>query len=348
VPELRKDPIMGRWVIISTERARRPFDFSHGRHAASEGKECDFCAGHESQTPPEVLAFRANGSGPNSPGWKVRVIPNKFPALRIEGELGRKGDGIFDMMNGIGAHEVIIETPAHRLDLGQLPVAEIEDVLWSYHDRIQDLKKDPRFRYILIFKNHGAEAGASMEHTHSQLIALPIVPLNVAEELGGAAQYFRYKERCVYCDLIVQETSDQTRLVAENEDFLTVCPFAPRFPMETWILPKRHDAHFEEATKHEYRNLARALQDILQRLNRALDRPPYNYVIHTAPVSGGDRGSYHWHVEVMPKLTHVAGFEWGTGFYINPMRPEDGARHLRAAGAETTHEGDASDGHAAE
>jgi UDPglucose--hexose-1-phosphate uridylyltransferase len=227
---------------------------------------------------------------------------------------------------------VIIETPDHELDLGHLAVEQIEDVLWSYHDRIQDLKKDPRFRYILIFKNHGPQAGASMAHTHSQLIALPIVPLNVAEELNGAAQYYRFKERCVYCDLIVQERDDRSRVVVENEDFLTVCPFAPRFPMETWIVPKRHDAHFEEATKHEYHNLARSLRDALQRLNRVLDAPPYNYVIHSAPVSEPDKGSYHWHVEIMPKLTQVAGFEWGTGFYINPMPPEDAARHLRAAG----------------
>src|SRR5262249_27914116 len=162
-----------------------------------------------------------------------------------------------------------------------------------------DLTKDARFRYILIFKNHGAEAGASLEHTHSQLIALPIVPLNVAEELNGAREYFRHKERCVFCDLIHQERETRTRLVAENDEFVTVCPFAPRFPLETWILPKRHGAAFEHATKHEYRNLARALRDILRRMNTALESPPYNYVIHSSPVHEPDDGSYHWHVEIM-------------------------------------------------
>jgi UDPglucose--hexose-1-phosphate uridylyltransferase len=332
MPELRKDPIMGRWVIISTERARRPSDFARAR----EGRKrtaCAFCEGHESETPPEVLAYRSDGGPPNSPGWRVRVVPNKFPALRIEGELCRRGEGIFDMMNGIGAHEVIVESPDHTADLADLGEQQIEEVLWAYHDRFYDLTKDPRFRYILIFKNHGAEAGASLEHTHSQLIALPIVPLNVAEELHGARDYFRLKERCAFCDLIRQEIEDHHRLVAENEEFVTVCPFAPRFPFETWILPKRHGSAFEHVTKHEYQNLARALRDLLGRLNRTLQAPPYNYIIHSLPVREPENGDYHWHVEIMPKLTQVAGFEWGSGFYINPVTPEDAAHHLREAPA---------------
>ena len=323
---------MGRWVIISTERARRPSDFTRPRETR-KGTECAFCRGHEHETPPEVLAFRANGGAPNSNDWTVRVVPNKFPALRIEGELGRKGEGIFDMMNGVGAHEVIIETPDHSIDLAQLSEQQIEDVLWSFHDRVHDLKKDRRFRYILIFKNHGAEAGASLEHTHSQLIALPIIPLNVAEELNGAREYFRLKERCVFCDLIRQECDDQVRLVAENDEFVTVCPFAPRFPFETWVLPKTHGEGFEQMTRHAYRNMARALRDILGRLNKVLDSPPYNFLIHSLPIREPEDGYYHWHLEIMPKLTKVAGFEWGTGFYINPTPPEDAARHLRDAWA---------------
>jgi UDPglucose--hexose-1-phosphate uridylyltransferase len=331
MPELRKDPVMGRWVIIATERARRPSDFAHTREVRKKG-ECALCGGHENETPPEVLAYRSNGAQPNTPGWSVRVVPNKFPALRIEGEPGRRGEGMFDMMNGIGAHEVIIETPDHTVDLAELSEQQIEDVLWSYHDRIHDLKRDRRFRYILIFKNHGAEAGASLEHAHSQLIALPIIPLNVAEELNGVREYYRHRERCVFCDLIHQELDEPARLVAQNDEFVTVCPFAPRFPLETWILPKTHGGAFELITKHEFRNLARALRDTLRRLNKVLDHPPYNYVIHSSPVPETTDGCYHWHIEVMPKLTKVAGFEWGTGFYINPVPPEDAARHLREAG----------------
>jgi len=331
MPELRKDPIMGRWVIISTERAARPSDFTRPRETR-KGTECAFCRGHEHETPPEVLALRANGGPPNSNDWTVRVVPNRFPALRIEGELGRKGEGIFDMMNGVGAHEVVIETPDHSVDLAQLSEPQIEDVLWSFHDRVHDLKKDRRFRYILIFKNHGSDAGASLEHTHSQLIALPIIPMNVAEELNGAREYFRLKERCVFCDLIRQECDDQVRLVAENDEFITVCPFAPRFPFETWVLPKTHGEGFEQMTRHAYRNLARALRDILARLNKVLDSPPYNFLIHSLPIREPEDGYYHWHLEIMPKLTKVAGFEWGTGFYINPTPPEESARFLREAG----------------
>jgi len=331
MPELRKDPVMGRWVIIATERNKRPQDFKQPREPR-RGGPCSFCPGQEEETPPEVLAYRGNSNGPGSNGWSVRVVPNKFPALRIEGELNRRGEGLYDLMTGLGAHEVIIETPDHDAHLADLSQRQVEEVLWAYHDRILDLRKDKRFRFILIFKNHGPEAGASLEHTHSQLIALPIVPLNVVEELHGAKEYYEYKERCIFCDIVRQESDTRTRLVTENDDFITLCPFAPRFPLETWILPKQHGAAFENATKHEYGNLALALGDALRRLNRVLDSPPFNYIIHSMPLAEEDNGYYHWHIEIMPKLTQVAGFESGTGFYINPVSPEDAARALREAG----------------
>ncbi len=331
MPELRKDPVMGRWVIIATERGKRPYDLKQPpqpRH----GGPCSFCAGYEEDTPPEILAYRANGNSSGAGGWSVRVVPNKFPALRIEDELNRRGEGLYDLMGGLGAHEVIIETPDHDAHLADLSQGQVEEVLWAYHDRILDLRKDKRFRFILIFKNHGAEAGASLEHSHSQLIALPIVPFSVIEELHGAKEYFDYKERCIFCDIVRQEADARTRLVAENDDFVTVCPFAPRFPLETWILPKQHGAAFENATKHEYGNLALALRDALRRLNRVLDFPPFNYIIHSLPLHDQNGDYYHWHIEIMPKLTRVAGFEWGTGFYINPTSPEAAALALREAG----------------
>ena len=209
---------------------------------------------------------------------------------------------------------------------------QFEDVLWAYRDRILDLKKDKRFRYILIFKNQGAEAGATLEHTHSQLIALPIVPSNVIEELKGAMEYYKYKERCIYCDIVRQELEDRGRIVSENDHFLVICPFAPRFPFETWILPKKHSPFFEHASKQEYLDLSRSLRETLIRLNRALNDPPFNYIIHSNPLEEPDNGHYHWHVEIMPKLTLVAGFEWGSGFYINPVTPEDAALSLREVG----------------
>ncbi len=337
MPELRKDPIVGRWVIISTDRAKRPTDFVREQNKM-KGGFCPFCYGNESKTPPEILAYRPsqNGgaAGKDSPGWTVRVVPNKFPALGIEGNLSRQAEGMFDKMNGIGAHEVIIETPDHNATLATLPAKRIEDVLWTFRDRILDLKKDRRFKYILIFKNHGEPAGASLEHAHSQLIALPILPIYVVEELQGAKQYFIYKERCVFCDIIRQETDYGSRVVSENEDFLTLAPYAPRFPFETWVLPKRHESAFENSSSQMFENLAKALKSLLSKADRVLDNPPYNLVIHTSPVQDPTNDHYHWHIEFMPKLTKTAGFEWGTGFYINPTPPEEAARFLREASIE--------------
>lgn len=331
MPELRKDPVVSRWVIISTERGKRPMDLKPEKDIRPEGKPkfCPFCAGNEDSTPPEVLAYRPESSQPNTGGWSIRVIPNKFPALMIEGELNRHGDGVYDLMTGVGAHEVIIETPDHNKDLANMSQQEFEDVLWAYRDRTMDLKKDKRLRYILIFKNHGFRAGASLEHSHSQLIALPIVPKSVMEELEGSKAYFEYKERCLYCDIVSQEIEDQKRVVAENEEFLAICPFAPRFPFEMWILPKKHDAHFEDATKHEIKNLTALYQKVLIKLSKALDDPPYNVMLHTSPLEMPDTSYYHWHIEITPRITRVAGFERGSGFYINPTAPEVSAQYLR-------------------
>ncbi len=284
-------------------------------------------------TPRELLAFRRNGLAPNQPGWDLRVVPNQFPVLRVEGSLDRQGEGLFDKMNGIGAHEVIIETPRHDETLATMSEAAIEQVLWSYRERVQDLKQDRRFRYIIIFKNHGAAAGASLDHSHSQLIALPIVPREVRDEVTGARQHFASKERCVFCDIIRQDATDGRRLIAENADMTALAPYAPRFPFETWILPKRHQSLFEETPRHEYASLARLLGDILRRMNRALVSPPYNLLIHSAPFAEPTSDFYHWHVEIIPKLTKVAGFEWATGFYLNPTAPEEAAQVLRDARA---------------
>jgi UDPglucose--hexose-1-phosphate uridylyltransferase len=329
VPELRKDPILGRWVIISTDRAKRPSDYAKEPVVIKGGSFCPFCTGNEDKTPPEIMALRANGTPADTPGWSLRVVPNKFPALRIEGELERTGEGLFDRVSGVGAHEVIIESPDHQASLAQLPEKRIEDVLKAFRDRMVDLKNDPRFKYVLIFKNHGLAAGASLEHSHSQLIALPIVPKRVREEVDGAKQYYLMKERCVFCDIIRQEKQTQARVVSEDEHFLTVAPYAPRFPFETWILPKQHGAFFEDTAAATYPHLARALKRLLLRAEQLLDRPAYNFVLHTSPMREETELYYHWHIEYMPKLTRVAGFEWGTGFYINATPPEESARALR-------------------
>jgi UDPglucose--hexose-1-phosphate uridylyltransferase len=331
MPELRKDPVVGRWVIISTERARRPSDFA-GQPVTPAGGPCVFCEGHEAGTPPEILAGRPGGAAPNGPGWTWRVVPNRFPALRIEGELEPAGDGVFDRMNGVGAHEVVIETPEHGASFATLSTDALADVLRAYRERLADLKKDPRFQYVLIFKNHGESAGASLEHPHSQLIATPIIPVMVAEELAGAARYWELKERCVWCDVLRQEARSGRRVVLEVDGFVALAPFAPRFPFETWVLPARHRAAFEESDPAELRALAALLGEFFRRMGRVLGDPPFNFMLHTAPLRAPELPSFHWHLEIIPKLTRVAGFEWGSGFFINPMPPEDAAEALRAGG----------------
>jgi UDPglucose--hexose-1-phosphate uridylyltransferase len=327
--ELRKDPVTGRWVIISTDRRKRPTDFRLESVRIAPDDSCPFCEGHEEMTPKELLVYGRNGSAPNTRGWTLRVVPNQFPVLRVEGGLDRRGEGLFDKMNGIGAHEVIIESPRHEDSLASMDERAVEQVLSAAAARVQDLKRDRRFRYVIIFKNHGAAAGASLEHSHTQLIALPIVPREVRDEVDGSRLHFQTQERCVFCDILQQEATDGRRLIAENADFVALAPYAPRFPFETWILPKRHQALFEEAPRQEYASLARLLGDILRRMNKALQFPPYNLLIHSAPVVEGAGEYYHWHVEIIPKLTKVAGFEWATGFYLNPTSPEEAAQVLR-------------------
>jgi len=328
MPEFRRDPIMGRWVIISTDRGKRPSSYGN-LPKQEEPKMCPFCPGNEFNTPPEVAAYRKDGTEPNKPGWFLRVISNKYPALRIEGNLDREPMGIYDKMNGIGAHEVIIEANDHSKDMADLSVKEIKNVFWMYRDRILDLQRDRRFKYILIFKNQGEAAGASLEHTHSQLIATPIIPKKVEEEILGAKKYYDFKERCIFCDIVRQELADKERIVNDYGDFISFEPFASRFPFETWLMPKQHISHLVDFSDDVFIYLAEALKDTLNRIRVALNNPPFNYILHTAPIGKEFDEVYHWHIEIIPKLTRIAGFEWGSGFYINPTLPEDAAAFMR-------------------
>ena len=330
--QLRKDPITGRWIIIAPEEGRDPCKFIVRKHI-KKGGMCPFCEGHEGMTPPEIFAFRNHGTHPNAPGWQVRVVSNKFPALRIEGNLDKQGIGIYDMMNGIGAHEVIIETPDHYKEICDLDSAHIELVIKAYYQRYVDLQGDSRFKYIIIFRNYGKDAGASLEHPHSQLIALPIVPKRAKEELRGAKQYFDYRGRCVFCDIITQELEEKKRIVSENESFLAFNPFTPRFPFETWIIPREHCSDFghyaQSKDKKNIVELAKILKEVLLRIKVALGDPSYNFILHSSPIREKEMESYHWHIEIMPRLVGIAGFEWGSGFYINPTAPEKAAECLR-------------------
>lgn len=329
MPELRKDPIIDRWVIISTERGKRPVFFTEEAPPAKVPM-CPLCTGNENMTPPEIYAVRQDGAPPNGPGWMLRVVPNKFPALRVEGNLDKEGIGLYDKMNGVGAHEVIIETPNHGETLSTMNIEGIQRVFDAYKARILDLIRDQRLKYIMVFKNHGSVAGASLDHSHSQLIALPIIPRRVVEEINGGFNYYKFKDRCVFCDIIAQEKEDNVRVVFENDKYIALSPYASRFPFETWILPKKHEPYFASHEKtDEYLSLAETLSTVLKKYDRALNSPPYNYIIHTAPFGNGQVPHYHWHIEIIPRLTKMAGFEWGTGFYINPTPPEEATEYLK-------------------
>lgn len=337
MPELRKDPIIGRWVIVSTERAKRPDQFGSQSQEIPPEKPCPFCEGKESQTTSEVYSVRPKHTPINTPGWELRVVPSQTPFLRIEGDLDRTGKGLYDMINGIGAHEIVVETNQHIANIADLSEEQITRIITCYIDRIIDLEKDSRFKYVLVFKNYGWTAGGGrVRHSRTQLIATPVNPKRVKEELVGARQYHDYHERCIFCDLIKQELASKDRLILDIDGFIAIAPFASRFPFEVWILPKKHNCDFVQQDDQQRKVLAKILKEVLLKLKIGLNDPPYNYIIHTAPFRRQKIGywktieqDFHWHIEITPRLTRVAGFEWGTGFYICPMPPESAAKFLR-------------------
>ncbi len=327
--EFRREPVVGQWVLVHTNDSLRPQDFKKEDQAPKSAEICQFCPGKEYFTPPEIEAIRDSQTQPNKNGWRVRVVANKFPALRIEGQLDPHQEGIYESSNGIGAHEVLIETPDHMKQLADLSVEETFNVIRKYHSRFLDLSKDKRFKYIVIFKNFGESAGASVEHAHSQIIALPMVPEYVLKEMEGTKEYFDQYKRCVFCDIIEQEYKDADRIVSENEDFVVFCPFVPRYAFECWIMPKKHSSDFASVSEQKQYSLAQILRETLFRLKTCLSNPSYNYYLHLAPVNDGHQQSFHWHIEIVPKLTNMTGFEWGTGFFVVKTDPKLAARYLR-------------------
>lgn len=331
MPEIRKDIASGSWVIIAAERAKRPETFTLEKLEKKKKKvdNCPFCSGHEHMTPPEVLAIRKNTSAPDEPGWDVRVIPNKFPALAFCEDKECEKQGIFEFMTANGVHEVIIETPDHEISPGKLPVEHVKKIVDSYYYRYLELEKDLEIKYIQIFRNHGQEAGASIEHPHSQIIALPVLPPSLKQEMEAARNYYFQEKRCVYCEMMEEELEQGERVIMQNRDFTAFIPYAARFPFETWILPKRHQSSFSEITMDERQSLADILHDILSRLWDYLNDPPYNYYLHTSPTGYNQIPDYHWHFEIVPKLTTAAGFELGAGMFINISNPEASAEFMR-------------------
>jgi UDPglucose--hexose-1-phosphate uridylyltransferase len=343
VSELRYCPIKHSWTIIAPERGQRPGEGVVNEESRTVNPaENPFARGNEEQTAAEIFRLPSDADAKE---WQVRVFANSFPVLRVEGEVVRQAVGLNDTVSGVGAHEVIVETPESGRDLADLHIDEFVLVLEAYRARLLDLRRDPRLRYVLIFKNKGLEAGASVNHAHSQLIATPIIPTIVVDELNSCREHYSRRERCLFCDLIRQEQRLTERICLETDRYIAMAPFASGSPFETWILPKQHRHDFALSTDDELRGTAAILRDFLRRVRTLLDDPPYNLVLHTVPNAHPRPGrpdfwstlehDFHWHFEFAPRTTRLAGFEWGSGYTINPTPPEEAARMLSETDPDT-------------
>jgi len=327
--EIRRDPITGRSVVIDRAPFKRRDDFELGPVRVDDAPAaCPFCEGREADAGDEILAWREGGPA-NVPGWSVRVVPNRHPILRIEGGTDIRSHGLFATRDGLGAHEVIVETPLHDQPLHTLDADHLWRVLWAWRTRLQDLKRDSRFASVVIFKNHGRAAGARLDHSHSQLVAYPMVPPAVADKVHAGARHLEATGRCIFCDLMAEELIDRHRMVFDDAAILAIAPFASRVPFETWLMPREHEARFEEVTDSTLKVLATAIRSVLSRIDWALERPAYNLVLHSAPLTGDADRAFHWHLEILPRVTRYSGLEWGSGLHRNPVAPEEAARVLR-------------------
>ena len=334
MPQLRQDPATREWIIIAAERAKRPHEF---RKAAEQktaapppfSPDCPFCPGNETKTPPEIHALRESTPGKGS-AWKVRVVPNKFAALVPEGSLDRRVEaGFFRVMDGFGHHEVVIETPHHDKSLALLSQEEVLDVILTFRLRYQALRKMPGVEAIIIFENHGLSAGTSLEHPHSQIAAIPVIPNRMRTRFESALRYYDDLHHCVYCDMLAKEVQIGERIVEAGDDFVVINPYASIQPFETWIVPTRYRSSFGNISDEDCVQLAAVLRRTLRRLYFGLNNPDYNLIINNAPVADENKKYYLWHIQIIPRLTMRAGFEIGSGIYITTVFPEETAKYLR-------------------
>jgi UDPglucose--hexose-1-phosphate uridylyltransferase len=327
--EFRHDLISGRWVIFAPERARRPMGLSHVKPEGRVNVEravCPFCPGPDHDIPDPVYVM------PSADNWEVLVCPNKFPAVR---PIAPDTHGLTSRFNtnqlpGFGMHEVVVEGRMHRIDPIELPLEVYQQVLIAYRERIKVFAADVRMDYVSVFKNIGAEAGASMAHCHSQLIATPFIPNTIRDELRGAEDYFKKRDRCAFCRLAMPHKEGSDRIIAESANFVILCPFAPRFAYEIWVMPRTHTSHYETISDELAKELAQVLSRTLLALDKVASTPAINYYLHSAPMRAVPSPSYHWHIEIVPRTARPAGFEWSTGVFINTVMPERAARELRA------------------
>lgn len=334
--ELRKDPLLGRWIAV-LGNSLPPSEYSRAvpRDTIKE-TGCILCPGREAETPKEIMRCDYFSTADQTKTWATRVIANFEPVFTVEGDLGRRGEGMYDAMNSIGAHEIIIESPHHDIPPEDMGPDQMKRVVQTYRDRMADLEKDSRLRYTLIYKNYGKSAGAPSAHPASCLVSTPVIPKRVKEELANAKQYFAYKERCIFCDIMREEMRTEKRVIIESRHFIAFCPYASKFAFETWLLPKRHNCAFQEIRPDELEDLAMVLSSVLKKLRALFPGLSYNYFLHSAPnrVTRKDHWhtlgeDFHWHIEIMPRFMRTTGFEWGSGFYILPTSPENAAKYLR-------------------
>ncbi|PKM92642.1 MAG: galactose-1-phosphate uridylyltransferase [Elusimicrobia bacterium HGW-Elusimicrobia-4] len=326
--EIRQNLVTKDWVIIATERAKRPEDFKKKGKSKITLPEfestCPFCPGNEQKmSPDETLRIEKNG------GWQVRIIPNKFPALSKTGERIRTVDGIKRKLTGVGLHEVVIETPLHNLTTALLPTDDVRNIIKSYKMRYNEMLKDKRIEMIIIFKNHGEAAGTSLIHPHSQIVATPVVPAQVRERFNDAQKYFDENFECVFCKILSEELKDGSRIVFETKHFVAFIPYAALSPFHCWIYPKKHYSNFGDITEDEISDLAVNLQTTLKKYYFGLDNPDFNYVIRSAPTDLKVLDFFHWYISIIPRITKTAGFELGSGMFINSSLPENDAKFLR-------------------
>ncbi len=326
--ELRFDPFKKIWVIISVDRSTRPSHFSSDVDGIPGEVSCPFCSGNEHMTPPESFAIRESGSAPDSPGWSIRVVPNKFPAISNDVKHVPLVEEPFSSVPAFGVHEVVIETTDHQLQMTEYSSEKTAEVLQVYRQRIRDHFSDRRFRSVFVFKNHRKESGASLYHAHTQITALPFVPETLKTEVAAFSDCLEKTGKCLMCATIGREIEDAKRVVIEDEKFLVFAPFASAFPYEIMIAPREHEHDFSRISDDDSRQLASCLISVLGRLKASLGDPPFNMILHTAPA--GEDG-FHWHIEIIPRVTKMGGFEWGSGVMINTVSPEEAALQLRAA-----------------
>lgn len=326
--ELRQNIVYKEWVIIAKERAKRPHDFIDNSPKLVSDKEydenCPFCPGNEEKFPHiETDRIEENGK------WILRSVFNKYPALSREIPFEWEEKDIFRTISGYGVHEVIIESQIHNTTPALMSDEEVEKIIRFYKKREEEINKYDNIEYIVIFRNHGYKAGASLVHPHSQILALPIIPRDVKQRVEEAFKYFSDHGKCVFCKLIEEETKRKERIVLESDHFVSMVLFAASSPFHSWILPKRHTSRFIDITEEEIKDLAKHLKTFLLKLYKGLNNPDYNYIIRTSPISYGRNKFFHWYITIVPRLTRSAGFELGSGMFINPSIPEEDAKFLR-------------------